>query len=302
MCRIFLSYSKEDAEQVNRLYDAILAAGFEPWMDQRNLFPGQNWELEIRRAIQGADLFIACLSEKSLARRGIFHKELALALEVAQEFPENKVYFIPIRLDDCDIPLRMRHIHWLDFFSHGSTETLLRALMLYCGENLPPSGVPSVVFGPDPPKTSREQSVYYKERGREEVREWGKKAARGEWGWHNLGNALEDYLDAIRYDPQHQHPWTNIAYVYHLIGERDLAELCMERSYSLAGPGPNHPGRNYKNVRAAIDNNVSLTGYTFHRPEAPDWFRKKYADFLSIGPGIETNFRAVRAFLMETMN
>lgn len=297
MCRIFLSYAREDSPEVLRLYEALGNAGFEPWMDQKNLLPGQDWEREIRLAIRNADLFIACLSSNGLGRRGTFHKELHIALEIAKEFPEGKAYFIPLRLDTCDVPSSLQHIHWLDFFETAALQTLIQSLLIYCGKGVSPAALPAATLGPNLPPQSRDRSVYYKERAREQIRDWGEKAMEGEWNWHNLGNALEDNIDAIRYDPEHQHPWTNLAYVYYLIGERKLATSCLARSYSLASPGPNHPGQNYKNVKRAIDNNLSLSGYTITRDEMPEWFKNKYPHLLSPGPGVETTYQVIYEFL-----
>ncbi|MCX6030659.1 MAG: tetratricopeptide repeat protein [Chloroflexi bacterium] len=128
----------------------------------------------------------------------------------------------------------------------------------------------------------QDRSITYKEMGRAKVQEWGEQMThQGEWNWHLLGQAIEYYLDSIKYDPTHQHAWTNLAYAYHLIGERQKARECLQKSLDLATPGPNHPGGNYKRVKAAIDQDAYLTGGRVERPPMPDWFRAKYQRFLS---------------------
>src|SRR5262245_14751368 len=178
MCRIFLSYAREDTTVVLRLYETLDNAGFEVWMDLKNLLPGQDWKREIPLAIQNADLFIACLSSNGLGRRGTFHKELHIALDVAKEFPEGKTYFIPLRLDKCHVPFGLQHIHWLDFFEPEALQTLLQALSIYCGKGVSPAALPAATLGPNLPQQSRGQSEYYKERAREQVRNWGENAAQ----------------------------------------------------------------------------------------------------------------------------
>ena len=42
--------------------------GHEPWLDEDRLLPGQDWDREIRRAIEHADVVIVCLSERSEKR------------------------------------------------------------------------------------------------------------------------------------------------------------------------------------------------------------------------------------------
>lgn len=128
---------------------------------------------------------------------------------------------------------------------------------------------------------NKDRSVQYKEQGRSKVQAWGERSSRtGEWDWHLLGQAIEYYVDAIKYDPTHQHPWTNLAYVFHLAGVHHRANQCMKKSFQLAASGPNHPGRNYKNVKRAIENDSNLSGGRLQRPELPKWFRDKYGKFL----------------------
>ncbi len=62
--RIFLSYATEDKTRVEEIYQELSAAGFIPWMDERDILPGEQWELSLEKAIQNADIFLACLSEK----------------------------------------------------------------------------------------------------------------------------------------------------------------------------------------------------------------------------------------------
>lgn len=126
----------------------------------------------------------------------------------------------------------------------------------------------------------RDRSITYKEMGRAKVQEWGEQLKNGEWNWHKLGQAIEHYTDSIKFDPKHQHPWTNLSFVYHLIGERQLARECLDKSFELAEPGPNHPGGNYKRVNAAIEADTYLSGGKVARPEVPEWFKTKYEKFL----------------------
>ena len=70
----------------------------------------------------------------------------------------------------------------------------------------------------------RAQSNDYVERGRERIRAYAERITRnGEWDWNPLGHAIEYYVDAISYDPQNQHAWINLAYLYHIIGDRNSA-------------------------------------------------------------------------------
>jgi TIR domain len=78
--QVFVAYCKEDTEMVRRLCDALEAVGFNPWMDERKLIPGQNWPRAIESAIETSDFFVACYSENSVNKKGGFQAEIRYAL------------------------------------------------------------------------------------------------------------------------------------------------------------------------------------------------------------------------------
>ena len=49
--RVFLCYAKEDKLVVRALRKRLSDAGTEPWLDEVDVLPGQNWKAEIRKAI-----------------------------------------------------------------------------------------------------------------------------------------------------------------------------------------------------------------------------------------------------------
>lgn len=117
--RVFIAYALEDSEAVDNLYEALQAAGMQPWMDRRNLQPGQNWARIIESAIESSDFFVACLSSNSVSKRGGFQSEMRFAFDVARKHPLDDAFFIPIRLDECRVPSRIsRELQYIDLFPH----------------------------------------------------------------------------------------------------------------------------------------------------------------------------------------
>jgi hypothetical protein len=115
--RIFIAYVDEDYERVNHLCEHLLAAGFDPWLDKRKLLPGQDWPRCIERAISVADLFIACYSRRAGRKRGQFQKEVRQAIECAAGMPLEDNFVIPVRLEECNVPRRIRsEIQYVDLF------------------------------------------------------------------------------------------------------------------------------------------------------------------------------------------
>lgn len=115
--RVFLAYADEDREQIKRLYHALHNAGFEPWMDQEKLLPGQNWPRAIERAIELSDFFIGCFSKRSALKRGHFQCELRYALDLAARVPLEDIFLVPLRLEDCEVPRHIaRKTQYVDLF------------------------------------------------------------------------------------------------------------------------------------------------------------------------------------------
>ena len=104
LSQVFLAYVEEDREVVNRLYDAIEAAGFAPWMDKRKLLPGQNWPRAIESAIEASDFVVACFSQNSVAKKGGFQAEIRYALDCARQLPLDDIFLVPVRLGPCRLP------------------------------------------------------------------------------------------------------------------------------------------------------------------------------------------------------
>lgn len=102
----FLSYDDDDSSAADWLQEALQAAGVPVWRDTADLWPGQDWRAEIRRAITGEALaFLACFSRRSLTKvRSYQYEELALAAEQMRLRRPGVPWLIPVRLDDCDIP------------------------------------------------------------------------------------------------------------------------------------------------------------------------------------------------------
>jgi len=115
--RVFIAYVQEDLSLIKKLYQAFEQHGFRPWLDKKMLLPGQNWPRAIETAIQTSDFFVACFSRRSTSKRGSFHSELRFALHCAAKVPLDEIFFIPLRLDDCQVPRRIsRQVQYLDLF------------------------------------------------------------------------------------------------------------------------------------------------------------------------------------------
>jgi hypothetical protein len=138
--KVFIAYVVEDRAPAVMLYDGLRANGFDPWLDCMKLLPGQDWPRSIERAIEVSDFFVACLSRRAVHKRGQFPAELRYALDCARRQPLDRVFFIPVRFEECAVPARIsRETQYVDLFpdwhdgfqrvlatmnAHGATERL----------------------------------------------------------------------------------------------------------------------------------------------------------------------------------
>ncbi len=115
--QVFIAYVKEDEPAAWRLFEDLSAAGFDPWMDVRKLFPGQNWPRVIESAIESSAFFVACFSEKSVSKRGGFQSEIRYALDCARRVPLDDIFIVPVRLTPCRVPRSLqRELQYVDLF------------------------------------------------------------------------------------------------------------------------------------------------------------------------------------------
>lgn len=127
--KVFLNHIHEDKPQVRQYCDRLTADGFTPWLDERELLPGQRWRPAITRAVRASDAVIVFLSRQSMRKAGFGQKEIKLALDVLDEQPEDEIFLIPARLEDCDVPDRLRAQQYVDLFAPGGYDLLKRSLL-----------------------------------------------------------------------------------------------------------------------------------------------------------------------------
>ena len=125
---IFLCYSHADRDAVQTLYSRLKKDSVQVWLDREKLIPGQNWEHEIRAAIIRSQVVIVCLSKRFNKQKGYRHEELKIALEKADSLPDDEIFIIPARLENCDTPDSLRHLHRVDLFEADGYEKLMQAL------------------------------------------------------------------------------------------------------------------------------------------------------------------------------
>ncbi len=97
----------------------------DPWLDAEKLLPGENWEVEIPKALFASDVILVCLSKNSVNKEGYVQKEIVFALDKAMEKPEGTIFIVPAKLEACDVPQRLNHYQWVDLYRDGYKRLML---------------------------------------------------------------------------------------------------------------------------------------------------------------------------------
>ena len=114
---VFISYAREDTRFAEKLYNDLKNAGVRPWRDKDSLKAGENWKVVISKAIKNSRYFIPMFSLNSIDKIGYVQAEFKYAIEALERYPESKIYIIPVRLDNCEIPYeRLQSITYADLF------------------------------------------------------------------------------------------------------------------------------------------------------------------------------------------
>jgi formylglycine-generating enzyme required for sulfatase activity len=128
--KVFLCHAHADRDAVRTLYTRLTKDGVDAWLDEENLLPGQAWRDVIEESVRTSDIVIVCLSNQSVTKEGFVQKEIKIALDVADEKPEDTIFVIPARLDECVIPRRLKDLQWVDLYEEGGYLKLLKGLKL----------------------------------------------------------------------------------------------------------------------------------------------------------------------------
>jgi TIR domain len=91
---VFLCHSSNDKEQVRKLYHRLVADGIRCWFDEEDILPGQNWDLEIRKAMQASRWVVAFLTRGSMTKTMVQHSSFLCAWRIVT---------FPTAYGDCSV-------------------------------------------------------------------------------------------------------------------------------------------------------------------------------------------------------
>jgi len=144
--QIFLSYCHDNTAETNTLRKELLANGLDVWWDDM-ILPGQDWKLEIRKAMKRSAAVVLCLSKEAEARTtsGIY-PEAFDAIETYRTYKPGAIFLIPVRFSECEMPhiqidatRSLESLQYVDLFPLEKRADGVKRLIDALGKALPPA-------------------------------------------------------------------------------------------------------------------------------------------------------------------
>jgi hypothetical protein len=132
--QIVFGYAREDLQPVKEIYNRLEVIGYNCWLDETNLIPGQNFREDIDRAIKNSNLLIVCFSQAFISCEEYWYQLLRSAMSVQAKMPPGVPFLLPLRLEECEIPtlevhgIDLTNIWKVDIWKPYSFDKLLRAI------------------------------------------------------------------------------------------------------------------------------------------------------------------------------
>ncbi|MEE8524515.1 MAG: TIR domain-containing protein, partial [Thermoanaerobaculia bacterium] len=141
---VFVSHNSRDKPRVSELAERLREAGLRVWYDDWILTAGSNIYLEIERGIEASRTLALCMSSHAFDSDWV---DLERSTVLFRDPANRGRSFIPILLDDCDIPDTLRRYKYVDY-RHDSEEAV-QELVAACGRVAEP-GTPAPAAPPAP--------------------------------------------------------------------------------------------------------------------------------------------------------
>jgi hypothetical protein len=111
--KIFISYNHSDSAFVDSLAEDLKATGMDIWIDKLKVQVGDSIIQRVNEGLHESDFLIVVLSKSSIKSRWVQEELNAATLRNIES--TRQAFVLPIVIEDCDIPLLLRHRKYADF-------------------------------------------------------------------------------------------------------------------------------------------------------------------------------------------
>lgn len=111
---VFLCHNSEDKPEIRQIADELSRRGIKPWLDERDIQPGQQWQVALEEQIQSikaAAVFVG--------KSGISPWQQMEIRTLLNQFVRRACPVIPVILSSAtetpELPIFLQNFHWVDF-------------------------------------------------------------------------------------------------------------------------------------------------------------------------------------------
>ena len=112
--RTFLSYSRTNKDFALKLARELKAEGLSVWLDQLDIPTGSRWDREVEKALKECEIFMIILTPASINSENVLD-EIGYAID-------NGKRILPVLLENCEVPFRLRRFQYVDFTTKSFDE------------------------------------------------------------------------------------------------------------------------------------------------------------------------------------
>jgi hypothetical protein len=123
--RAFISYSRTNKEFATKLAKRLRLMGYPVWFDLFDIPTGSRWDDEVEKALWECSIFMIILTPASIGSENV-KDEIGYAIDHGKRI-------LPILLEQCEVPLRLRRFQYVDFKSKSFEEGIESAKELLGG-------------------------------------------------------------------------------------------------------------------------------------------------------------------------
>jgi TIR domain. len=120
--RAFVSYSRKDKDFALEFAREMKSTGYLVWLDQLDIPTGARWDDEVEKALRECEIFLIILTTASVSSDNV-KDEIGYAIDHGKRI-------MPVLLENCEIPLRLRRFQYVDFTTVEFNEGIKRAKQL----------------------------------------------------------------------------------------------------------------------------------------------------------------------------
>lgn len=121
----FISYSRRNKEFAAKFAKELRSAGYPIWFDLFDILTGVRWDDEVEKALRESSIFVIVLTPASIASENV-KDEIGYAID-------NGKRILPILLEQCEVPFRLRRFQYVDFTTKSFEEGFESAKELLSG-------------------------------------------------------------------------------------------------------------------------------------------------------------------------